>query len=137
RAVVLADREGGREVQRLVTYVSLAPGATQAGAAREIKADTSACEETWQAILLAQGAAGDGEQRKADPETLASFARKLEGQYRAAIVELFGKFERFVVPGSRVTLDELLHEQGIAPRYRRWLARALSYLADAGCLKRL
>jgi acyl-CoA synthetase (AMP-forming)/AMP-acid ligase II/phospholipid N-methyltransferase/acyl carrier protein len=137
RAVVLADRQGGRDVRRLIAYVSLGPNATQAGAAREIKACANACEETWQSILSAQTAAVDDEQVEVDPQVFASLASDLEGQYRAAIVELFAKFGRFAVPGSRVTLNELLHEQGIAPRYRRWLARALSYLAGAGCVRRL
>jgi hypothetical protein len=50
---------------------------------------------------------------------------------------LFSGFERFRVPGSRVAAAELLHEQGIAPRYRNWLRRALMYLAESGCLRRL
>jgi amino acid adenylation domain-containing protein len=136
RGIVLADRQGGRDVQRLVAYVSLAEDAVKAGVAREIQLDRSACEQTWQAVLSAQNSAACDE--PIAPETsLASLVQHLEDQYCSAIVELFAGFPRFEVPGSRVTLDEVLYGHGIAPRYRHWLARAFSYLAGAGYVKRL
>lgn len=137
RAVVLADREGGREVRRLVAYASLAPTAVDSGIAREVRAEASKCEEIWRTVASSDIASEAIEHRKVAPGVFASMAQELEGQYRAAVVELFLKLGAFTVPGRVTTVDEVLDEHGFAPRYRRWLFRAMSYLAGAGCLKRL
>jgi amino acid adenylation domain-containing protein len=135
RAVVLPDREGGREVKRLVGFVSLAPNALEVEAAREMVADTETCRQTWHSILAAQALAAANE-GKLDREAFGSFILGLEEQYRAAIVELFAGF-RELTPGSQVSLDDLLLQQGIALRYRNWMARSLAYLTEKDCFTRL
>jgi amino acid adenylation domain-containing protein len=137
RVVVLADRQGSRDVQRLIAYVSLCAGAIGANAARELSADARTCEESWQRVLFARTAALAGERVEIDRETFRAMVGELEGQYRAAVVELFAGFARFAVPGEHIALSDLLHETGIAPRYRAWMARALAYLADAGCVRQV
>jgi amino acid adenylation domain-containing protein len=137
RAVVLADREGGREVRRLVAYVSLGRTAVDTGIAQEIKADAITCEGDWRAVTSLEIASAEIERRKIAPGVFTSMAEQLEGHYRSAIVELFCNLGAFTVPGRMASVDEILHEHSFAPRYRRWLSRAMSYLAGVGCLKPL
>src|SRR5205807_1307615 len=91
RVAVLPDRQGGREVRRLVGFVSLAPNALEVDAAQELKASAEACERTWDSILAPQASAAVNE-RKIDRQAFSSFTQGLEKQYFAAIVELFAGF---------------------------------------------
>lgn len=139
QAAVLADRQGGRDVQRLAAYVALAEDAVSAGVGRVVEMPVQSCAASWQAVLAGADAAMqmDSEAATVDAQSLAAIVGALEGQYRNALVDLFTGFGRFAAAGDRVALDTLMHEEGIAPRYRRWMARALSYLEGRGVLRRL
>jgi len=134
RSVVLADREGGRDVKRLVAYVALGANAVASGAACRMSADAQLANAAWDAAIAAPRIAFQ-ESPAVDPVDIDAARFRLEQQYLGAILSLFAGIDRFTVPGRRVDLGELLYEENFAPRYRRWLTRAASQLTQRGWLR--
>jgi len=134
-AVVLADRRQNREVERLVAYVSLNAKAVRTGAARELKIPREACELAWNAVARAGELAVARRDSLVDRDTISSVLRALERQYCNALVALLKGIGRFVLDEGQIQIDQFMHEEGIASRYRRWISRAFSYLEAQGCLR--
>jgi len=77
RAVVLADRNGGRDVERLVAHVALAAGAVSTGAGRQLTVGTESFDRAWELLaradrLLDPTAAPDEPRRALEPARLSA-----------------------------------------------------------------
>jgi amino acid adenylation domain-containing protein len=71
-----------------------------------------------------------------EPEAAEIFKSYLDDFYLDTITNALRHLGVFTVSGQRYTADEMLQQCAIKPRYRRWLHRALTALADNELLHR-
>lgn len=136
RAVVTGEYDGDGKIQRLIAFVSLNEGAVAEGASRRLGVAPGAREAIWSAIIGPQDWLV-ADEPAVDSGIVASQIEQLETCYRDALALLFGTLSPSTASTSVVSVASLIDEHRIAPRYRRWLSRALSYLHAHDCLEQV
>ena len=96
-------------------------------------ADEAVAPVRWTSDLLA--AAQAQEYTLAYGHQTAAFWQYSNQLYLDAICRLFAGFGLFRNSGERHTLDEVMTQTGSAPRYRKWMRRALQALVENGWLQ--
>ncbi|MBO1049483.1 MAG: hypothetical protein HEQ10_17910 [Dolichospermum sp. DEX182a] len=68
-------------------------------------------------------------------QTFSGFWQEMECLYVQAVCVALKKLGTYLQPGEKYHLDELISRCQIAPRYRKWLHRALLTLVEQGWLQ--
>ncbi|MBO1049481.1 MAG: amino acid adenylation domain-containing protein [Dolichospermum sp. DEX182a] len=98
-------------------------------------ADVAASEQLWNSMV-----ASGREQAQQDVwplpiQTFSGFWQEMECLYVQAVCVALKKLGTYLQPGEKYHLDELISRCQIAPRYRKWLHRALLTLVEQGWLQ--
>ncbi len=136
RAVVVPEREG-REVRSLVAYLTLSPDVrpeqvTVDDVVAVRTMDAELYQQQWLAVLRGSQQVATQQIRPEETAEAGALRDRLIRQYQNAVVQLMTSLGLFLTPGTKLPVDEIMASHRIAPRYRRWLDRALSFLEERG-----
>ncbi|HBB32138.1 MAG TPA: hypothetical protein DDZ80_11635, partial [Cyanobacteria bacterium UBA8803] len=131
KAAVVSTVGEDRTQKRLIGYV--VPQLAAESSIFEVMAATPGqAAKLWEMILLA------GQQPIADELNLENFVslwQNMDRLYTNAVGLAFQQLGVYRTAGEKYGIDELMLRCQIAPRYYRWLSRALQVMVDEGWLE--
>jgi len=133
-AVTVAVTEAGQSRQ-LVAYV--VPEKEQADALFEVEAaDKVETQRLWKEVVERGAKKVQQFSDAVNPKLFAAFwQQQLDPLQHYAVSVALRKFGIYTQPDEEYSLDELMQQCQIQPRYRKWLSRNLAILVDLGWLQ--
>lgn len=132
-AIVTAVGEP-RGNKQLVAYVIPELGGTENLFEIE-NADYQKSQTLWKSLVTAGRQQAKQASWDIDLQTFSTLWEKLDRLYINSVCQTLKKLNVFNSPGEKYHIDDLMAQCKIAPRYRKWLKRALKALGDEGWLK--
>jgi amino acid adenylation domain-containing protein len=140
RAAVVSAVGATRTDKRLVAFV-VSEHAPAADAVEDSEAvpllegvEPDAATRLWDVAVTTGRAHTRAVSISFQPEDAEVLKGHLDSFYRDAVTHALRRLGVFTRPGQRYTVDDILEHCAIKPRYRRWLSRAITALADNGTL---
>ncbi|MBP0043681.1 MAG: amino acid adenylation domain-containing protein [Roseofilum sp. SBFL] len=91
--------------------------------------------EVWQTVVKEAKKSSQKREWKLDSATFTRLWEEQNQRYLLSVCLAFDRLGIYQSQGETYRVEEILSQSGIIPRYRKWLARALQKLAQAGLLQ--
>ncbi len=132
-AVVIAVGES-RENQQLVAYI--VPKSEEASSLFETeRVDYSKTQQLWKSLVQAGHQQAQNDFWDIDFETFSTLWKHQDRLYVTSVCRALRKLGVYNSAGEKHDIDDLITHCKIAPRYRKWLYRALKELVKEGFLQ--
>jgi len=132
-AVVAAVGES-RESKQLVAYVVPEQGEESSFFETEC-ADSSTSQQIWKSLLQAGNQQAQQTCWDIDVQNFSEIWKYQDYLYTISVCRALRKLGVYNAPGEKYGIDGLMSRCQIAPRYRKWLNRALKVLVEEGWLQ--
>ncbi|MEM9007267.1 MAG: amino acid adenylation domain-containing protein [Cyanobacteria bacterium P01_F01_bin.86] len=134
KEVVVTAVGGSRENKQLVAYV--VPESEESSKLFEIEnIDPSNSHEVWGSLVQVGLQQAQHDFWQVDSKTFTALWKYQDHLYAILICRALRTLNVYSSAGEKHSLDDLISRCQIAPRYRRWLHRALNVLVEEGWLQ--
>ncbi|MFG6100380.1 amino acid adenylation domain-containing protein [Leptothoe sp. ISB3NOV94-8A] len=131
---VVTTLKNTHENQALVAYIVLQPG-EESGLLQIERANSSKHQQQWQDLLRAGYKQAEQTFWTLDRSTFSAYWDYQNHLHLISVCKALKKLGIYQSIGDAYTLDEIIVQCQIAPRYRKWLLRGLKTLIKAGLLE--
>ena len=132
--VVVAAVGESREDKQLVAYV--VPESDERSNLFEVEsANSSDSRNLWESLVQAGLQQAQHDIWNIDPKMFWDLWQYQDHLYAISVCRALRKLNAYNSAGEKYSLDDLISKCQIAPRYRKWLRRALNVLVEEGWLK--
>ena len=132
-AIATAVGETG-ESKHLVAYLVLQQGEEASFFATE-SVDSAKSQQLWQTLVQAARQQAQHTVWDIDLQTFSALWKYQDHLYTISVCQALRKLGVYNAPGEKYNIDDLISRCQIAPRYRKWLKRALQVLVEEGWLE--